>query len=130
MRRGVSHILLPLFVFSLFAFASIDGFAQRASIELIDAKATATQTAINIVGQVKNISSSDISGVTVYCDFQNGSGKVIRSEQAALDTDPLGPNKTSEFKCSTKPNPEIKGYGFRFDRMFGGPLVVKDSRKK
>lgn len=114
----------------MFSFAAANSAAQKPSLELLEAKGSATQTAISIVGQVKNVASKDLSGVTVYCDFQSGSGKVVRSEESRLDTDPLAPNKVSEFKCSTKSSPEIKGYSFRFVSLFGGSLVAKDVRKK
>jgi hypothetical protein len=127
----MNHGLIPLVVFiSMLSFGAARGAAQREQLELLDAKSSATQSAISIVGQVKNISSSDISGVTVYCDFQNASGRVVRSEPTNLETDPLKPNSSSEFKCSTKASPDIRGYSFRFDRMFGGALKAKDSRKK
>jgi hypothetical protein len=129
-RRFSSHFM-PVFVLvCMVSMAGVKAFAQRPSLELLDAKAAATQTTINIVGQVKNVSASDIRGVTVYCDFQGAGGKVVRSEETKLDTDPLAPEKTSEFKCSTKAGADIRGYGFRFDRLFGGPILVKDSRKK
>ena len=105
--------------------------AQKPALELLDAKASATSSSITLAGQVKNISSSDITGVTVYCDFQNGSGKVVRTEATTLEPDPLKPNGTAEFKCSTKASADIKGFNIpRFERLFGGPLGVKDSRKK
>jgi hypothetical protein len=124
--------LMPLLVaLALISFSAAESAAQRqASLELLDVKQSATQSSISLAGQVKNISSSEISGVTVYCDFLNASGKVARTEQSTLETDPLAPNKLSDFKCSTKSGPEIKGYNLRFDRLFGGPLAVKASPKK
>lgn len=107
----------------------MESAAQRPSLEL-EVKQSATQTSISLAGEVKNISASDVSGVTVYCDFLGGNGKVVRTEETNLETDPLPPNKVSSFKCSTKSSPEIKGYNLRFNRMFGGPLVVKPSAKK
>lgn len=131
MTRVFHPGLISVFVLvAMFSFAAANSAAQKPSLELLEAKGSATQTAISIVGQVKNVASKDLSGVTVYCDFQSASGKVIRSEESRLDTDPLAPNKTSEFKCSTKSSPEIKGYSFRFVSLFGGALVAKDVRKK
>jgi hypothetical protein len=129
--RRFSFYFMPLLVFVCFvSLDAVEVFAQKPLLELLDAKATASATAINIVGQVKNISSSDIRGVTVYCDFQGAGGKVMRTEETKLDIDPLAPDKTTEFKCSTKAGADIKGYSFRFDRLFGGPILPKDSRKK
>ena len=122
---------IPVFaIITVFSFAAANGFAQRPSLELLDAKGSATQTSINIVGQVKNVATKDLSGITVYCDFQSASGKTIRTEEGRLDVDPLKPNSNSEFKCSTKASPDVRGFGFRFVSLFGGPLTVKDVRKK
>ena len=132
MRRVFYSSLIP--VVSLMALITVgarDGAAQRPALDLIDVKQSATATTISLVGEVKNVSNSEVSGVTVYWDFLNGAGKVVRTEQTSLDTDPLKPNSVSEFKVSTKASPEIKGYGIpRFERLFGGPLVVRDARKK
>ena len=132
MRRVFYSSLIPVMsLIALISVAASDGAAQRPSLELVDVKQSATVTTISLVGEVKNVSTSDVSGVTVYWDFLNGAGKVVRTEQTNLDTDPLKPNATSEFKVSTKASPEIKGYGIpRFERIFGGPLAVRDARKK
>lgn len=121
---------MAVLIFAL-SIGARESAAQKPALELLDAKATANPSSISLAGQVKNISSNAITGVTVYCDFQNGSGRVVRTEPTTLETDPLKPNGTADFKCSTKASPEIKGYNMpRFERMFGGPLMVKDSRKK
>jgi hypothetical protein len=113
------------------SIAAVQSQAQaRPSLELLDVKPAATQTAITLEGQVKNISSSDIHGVTVYCDFNGASGKPVRTEPTTLDPDPLSPNKVAQFKCSTKSSQEIKGYNVRFERLFGGPLIVKPGPNK
>ena len=132
MRPVFYRVLVPMavMIFAL-SIGARESAAQKPALELLDAKAAATTSSITLSGQVKNISSSDITGVTVYCDFQNGSGKVVRTEPTTLETDPLKPNGTADFKCSTKAGPEVKGYNMpRFERLFGGPLVVKDGRKK
>ena len=103
---------------------------QRAAMELLEAKQSATQDAINIAGQVKNISGKEVSGVTVLCDFQDSAGKSIRVEQGYLGTDPLAADKTSAFKISTKYDPNIKRFNVTFREMFGGALATKDSRKQ
>ncbi len=103
--------------------------AARASMELLETKQTATQSTLEITGQVKNISPSEVSGVTVFCDFMDASGKSIKREQTHLDTDPLGKDKISTFKVSTPYNAGIKRFNVTFAQMFGGPLVTKDSRK-
>ena len=103
--------------------------ASRASMELLETKQTATQSSLEITGQVKNISKSEVNGVTVFCDFMDASGKSIKREQTTLDTDPLAPNKISTFKVSTPYNAAIKRFNVTFSQMFGGPLVTKDSRK-
>ncbi|MBI4442213.1 MAG: hypothetical protein HY649_02425 [Acidobacteria bacterium] len=103
---------------------------QRPAMELLEAKQSATQDAISIVGKVKNISGREVSGVTVYCNFQDAGGKTIRTEQGFLDTDPLAADQTSGFKINTKYDPSIKRFSVTFGSMFGGALVTKDSRKQ
>ena len=103
---------------------------QRSAMELLEARQSATQDAINIVGQVKNISGKEVSGVTVLCDFQDSAGKSIRVEQGYLGTDPLAADKTSAFRISTKYDPNIKRFNVTFREMFGGMLATKDSRKQ
>ena len=68
-------------------------------------------------------------GVTVSYDFQDANGKSLRVEQGHLDTDPLAPNKISQFRISTRYSPEIKRFNVTFAEIFGGRLVTKDSRK-
>jgi len=99
------------------------------AMELLETRQSATQETISIVGQVQNTYTREVSGVTVYCDFQDSSGTSIRVEQGALKTDPLPPNTTSEFRISTKYDPAIKRFNVSFAEMFGGKLVTKDSRK-
>ena len=103
---------------------------QRAAMELLEAKQSATQDAISIVGQVKNISGKEVSGVTVLCDFQDSTGKSIRVEQGYLGTDPLAADATSAFKISTRYDANIKRFNVTFREMFGGTLATKDSRKQ
>jgi hypothetical protein len=121
-------------VFSVIAWmglAAAEAKAQaRPSMELLETRATATaQNTLELVGQVKNISPREVSGVTVYGDFQDANGKSVRVAQGTLETDPLGPNKTSQFKLTAPYSPDIKRFNVTFSQMFGGPLVTKDSRK-
>ncbi len=131
MKQVFYHNWVPLVaLIALTSFSAAEGAAQKPSLELSDVKQSATASSISLAGEVKNVSSGDVSGVTVYCDFLGAGGKIVRTEQTTLEPDPLSPNKVATFKCSTKASPEIKGYNFRFDRMFGGPLVVKPAPKK
>jgi hypothetical protein len=121
MTSGLGAILL-----------SVGGaYAQsaRPSMELLETKTSQTQTSIDVVGQVKNISTRPVEGVAVNCDFQDAGGRTVKTAQGSLTTDPLAPQKTSEFKCSTPSNAAIKGFKVRFAQLFGGPLAMKDSRK-
>ena len=131
MKRVLSRIGLAMApVMLLMALAAIRGAAQaRPSMELLETKQSATQTSLEIVGQVKNISPRQVSGVTVYCDFMDANGKRIKREQSHLDADPLGPNKISTFKITTAYDGNIKRFNVTFGQMFGGPLTTKDSRK-
>ena len=99
-------------------------------MELLETRIGATQDAINITGQVKNISGREVSGVTVMYHFQDASGNSIRTEQGFLETDPLAADKTSGFKISIKYDPNVKRFNVTFSSMFGGNLLTKDSRKK
>ena len=130
MKRLFPCNLMPLFItLALLSVAATKSQAQRPSLELGEVKATATPTTISLVGEVTNISPSSLSGVSVFCDFHNGAGKVLQTSQGHLETDPLPKGKTSEFKISGKSSPDIKGYNLRFVRLFGGPLVVTNKKK-
>ena len=118
--------LLPA---ALILIAAGECWAQRPAMELLETKQSATQSSIDIVGQVKNISPREVMGVTVSCDFQDANGKSVRVVEGHLDTDPLAPNKISQFKISTRSSPEIKRFNVTFAEIFGGRLVTKDSRK-
>jgi len=121
-----SRLLALLILLSL---AGKESFAQRPAMELLETKESITQDSLNIVGRVKNISNREVSGVSVICDFQDGSGKSIRTEKGFLETDPLPADETSQFKISAKYDAAIKRYNVTFREMFGGLLVTKDSRK-
>ena len=103
--------------------------ATSGAMELLETKISATQTTLDIVGQVKNTYPRDVSGVTVYCDFQDADGNSLRTIEGTLRTDPLPADKVSEFRISTKYDPAIKRFNVSFAEMFGGKLVTKDSRK-
>jgi len=127
-KKGLAAV--PAIV--LLAAAAVNSSAQtgaRASMELLETKTSQTQSSIDIVGQVKNISPRPVEGVSVYCDFQDAGGRTVKTEQGTLATDPLAPSKISQFKCSTASSSAVKGFKVRFAQMFGGPLVTKDSRK-
>ena len=131
MRRIFLSNATPLLaLIAILTLAANTSAAQRSSMELLETKISATQEAITIVGQVKNISNREVSGVTVHYDFQDSSGKSIRMEQGFLGTDPLAAGKISQFKISTKYSPEVKRFNVTFSSMFGGALVTKDSRKQ
>jgi hypothetical protein len=121
-----------LAVVTSMGLAAVSARAQaRASMELLETKATATaQNTLEIVGQVKNISTRPVSGVTVYCDLQDANGKSLRVVQGHLETDPLPADKISQFKLSAPYSAEIKRFNVTFGQMFGGALVTKDSRKQ
>ncbi len=133
MRRVFSAkgTVTVLVVVTSMGIAAVNARAQaRASMELLETKANATaQNTLEIVGQVKNISTRPVSGVTVYCDLQDASGKSLRVVQGHLGTDPLAANKISEFRLSAPYSAEIKRFNVTFGQMFGGPLTTKDSRK-
>jgi hypothetical protein len=101
---------------------------DRSQMELLEANQSATQTTITIVGRVKNISSREVMGVTVSVNFQDADGNSVRVEQGNLATDPLPPNETSEFRITTAYSANIRRFAVSFAELFGGPLIMKDSR--
>jgi len=98
-------------------------------MELLETRQSATQTTITIVGRVKNVSQREVTGVAVSTDFQDATGRSVRVEQGSLARDPLPPNETSEFRITTPYNENIKRFNVNFAELFGGPLVMKDSRQ-
>ena len=102
---------------------------DRSQMELLETRQSATQTTITIVGRVKNISPREVSGVNVSTDFQDANGKSLRVEQGHLEKDPLPPNEVSEFRITTPYSADIKRFNVGFAELFGGRLVMKDSRK-
>ena len=130
MKRALfSNWIAAVLPVALVCLAAGESRAQRPSMELLETKQSATQTTIDIVGQVKNIGTREVMGVTVYCDFQDAAGKSVRVVEGHLDTDPLAPNKISTFKISTRSSPEIKRFNLTFPQIFSSKLVTKDSRK-
>jgi len=101
---------------------------DRSQMELLEAKQSATQTTITIVGKVKNISTREVMGVAVSVNFQDGDGNSVKVEQGNLATDPLPPGDTSEFTIKTSYSANIKRFSVSFAELFGGSLVMKDSR--
>jgi hypothetical protein len=98
-------------------------------MELLETRQSATQTTITITGRVKNISPREVMGVAVSTDFQDATGRSIRVEQGSLARDPLPPNEISEFRITTPYSENIKRFNVNFAELFGGPLVMKDSRQ-
>lgn len=102
---------------------------DRSEMELLETRQSATQTTITIVGRVKNVSQREVTGVAVSTDFQDANGRSLHVEQGSLVRDPLPPNETSEFRITTPYNENIKRFNVTFAELFGGPLVMKDSRQ-
>ena len=102
---------------------------DRTQMELLETRQSASQTAITIVGRVKNVSSREVMGVAVSADFQDANGGSLRVEPGHLERDPLPPNEVSEFRITTPYNANIKRFNVTFAELFGGPLVMKDSRQ-
>lgn len=103
---------------------------DRSQMELLEAKQSASQNTITIDGLVKNISPREVQGVTVSINFQDADGNSVRVEQGTLDTDPLPPNESSKFRITTPYRANIKRFSVSFAQLFGGPLVMKDSRQQ
>jgi hypothetical protein len=101
---------------------------DRSQMELLEANQSATQTTITIDGMVKNVSPREVMGVAVSINFQDADGNSIRVEQGSLATDPLPPGETSEFQITTPYRQNIRRFSVSFAELFGGPLVMKDSR--
>lgn len=101
---------------------------DRSQMELLEARQSATQTTITLVGRVKNISTRQVSGVSVSVNFQDANGNSVRVEQTSLATDPLPPDATSEFRVTTPYSEGIRRFSVSFAELFGGPLIMKDSR--
>ena len=101
---------------------------DRSQMELLEAKQSATQTTITIVGKVKNISSREVMGVAVSVNFQDADGKSLKVEQGNLATDPLPSGGSSDFTIKTAYSANIRRFSVSFAELFGGPLVMKDSR--
>jgi hypothetical protein len=98
-------------------------------MELLETRQSATQTTITLIGRVKNVSPREVMGVAVSTDFQDANGRSLRVEQGNLVRDPLPPNEISEFRVTTPYNENIKRFNVNFAELFGGPLVMKDSRQ-
>ena len=101
---------------------------DRSQMELLEANQSATQTTITIVGQVKNVASREVTGVAVSVNFQDADGNSVLVEQGNLETDPLPPDETSEFRITTPYSANIRRFSVSFAELFGGPLIMKDSR--
>ena len=102
---------------------------DRSQMELLETRQSATQTTITIVGRVKNISPREVIGVAVSTDFQDANGRSVRVEHGNLVRDPLPPNEISEFRITAPYSESIKRFNVTFAELFGGPLVMKDSRQ-
>ena len=109
--------------------AAAPAAVDRTQMELLETRQSATQTTITIVGRVKNVSPREVMGVGVSTDFQDANGGSLRVEQGHLERDPLPPNEISEFRITTPYNANIKRFNVNFAELFGGPLVMKDSRQ-
>ena len=103
--------------------------ADRSQMELLETRQSATQTTITIVGRVKNVSPREVMGVAVSTDFQDANGRSLRVEQGSLVRDPLPPNEISEFRITVPYSENIKRFNVTFAELFGGPLIMKDSRQ-
>ena len=129
MKKVIMTRLSLVAILGCLTFAVQNGMAQKPQMELLDLKPTTGASSVSFVGQVKNISALSVRGITAYIDLMGAGGKVIRTGEGHLKTDPLPAGATTEFKVEVASSSDVKGFNVRFGRMFGGPLKMLDSRK-
>jgi hypothetical protein len=74
-------------------------------------------------GQVKNISSQPLEGVTAAVSFFDDTGAFITSSDALIDYNPILPGQTSPFKVMKTENPAMRKANVEFKYLMGGTIA-------
>lgn len=73
-------------------------------------------------GQVKNISHSKLENVQAVVTWYNKNGKMITSNSALIEYNPILPGQSSPFKVIKTYNPAMERAGVEFSRLMGGTI--------
>jgi hypothetical protein len=80
-------------------------------------------------GEVKNLSAVPLKRVVAVVSWYDGGGRLITSDTAMVEYNPIMPGQTSPFKTMTRSNPLMYSFKMGFTQMGGGTLTVDDQRK-
>jgi hypothetical protein len=76
-----------------------------------------------IDGQVQNVSGEPIQSLAVVVTWYTADNKLMTTDSALVEFNPLMPDQKSPFKSMTRANPEMKSYTVEFKSLRGGGRI-------
>jgi hypothetical protein len=89
----------------------------------------ASESFLEVQGQVKNITSANLDDIEVVVNFYTSDGAFVRSDSALIEYNPILPGQVSPFKVIVSNNPEIKKCSVEFKVFAGGTIPTRDKSK-
>lgn len=83
-----------------------------------------------VEGKVKNVADEPLKDVMAVVTWADNEGRVIKSDTAAIDFNPILPGQTSAFKTISTRNPAMSGYTVAFKTRSGDILEADDQRTR
>jgi hypothetical protein len=83
-----------------------------------------------VAGQVRNLSPERIKYAEVIARWYDDEGRLIASDSASLDIDPLLPGEASMFETVTRRSREMTKFDLEFRDRLGDRIPARDDRKK
>jgi hypothetical protein len=116
------------------ALVSEEPAAEPAPIPLALVDARAYQSPSGgywfVAGQVRNLSPERIKYAEVVARWYDDAGRLIATDSASLDVDPLLPGQASMFETVTRRSRAMTKFEIEFRDRLGDPIPARDDRKK
>ncbi len=82
-----------------------------------------------LVGEVQNLSSEKMSGVSAVATIYDKQNQVMATDSFSIEYNPLMPDQVSPFTCIFRKNPLMDSYKISFKNS-SGQIETIDARKK
>ena len=104
--------------------------AQGPELEVQSWRCETENGYVHVRGEVKSISSSNISNVMAVGAFRTKSGDLIKSADALIDYNPIMPGQTSPFHALASGNPQMTNCNLAFRSLSGRSISYREKGKK
>ena len=98
---------------------------MKADVQVLHFGCTYSYGFAIVEGEICNISDAPISNLMVVATYYSSDEKLVRSDTAMVEYNPIMPGQKSPFKAMSTYNPMMRTCTVGFKRMFGGTVRVQ-----